>query len=69
LNRLYHCISKIDKNTITGTAEMKYKTMYKELHVNEKWFYLVQDGTRYILAADEVDSPPVSVTHKSHITK
>ena len=69
LNRLYHCISKIDKNTITSTAEMKYKTMYNEVHVDEKWFYLVKDGGRYILAADEVDPPPVSVAHKSHITK
>jgi hypothetical protein len=30
LNRLYHCISKIDKNTITGTAEMRYKARYKD---------------------------------------
>jgi hypothetical protein len=45
LNRLYHCISKIDKNNITSTAEMKYKTMYNEVHVDEKWFYLVKDGT------------------------
>jgi hypothetical protein len=36
LNRLYHCISNIDKNTITGTAEMKYKTMHNEVHVDEK---------------------------------
>jgi hypothetical protein len=69
LNRLYHCISKIDKNTITGTAELKYKTMHNEVHVDEKWFYLVKDGGRYILAANEVDPPPVSVAHKSHITK
>jgi hypothetical protein len=69
LNRRYHSISKIDKNTITSTAEMKYKTMYNEVHVDEKWFYLVKDGGRYILTADEVDPPPVSVAHKSHITK
>jgi hypothetical protein len=33
------------------------------------WFYLVKDGGRYILATDEVDPPPVSVAHKSHIAK
>jgi hypothetical protein len=42
LNRLYHCNSKIDKNTITGTVKLKYKTMYNEVHVDEKWFYLVK---------------------------
>jgi hypothetical protein len=69
LNRLYRCISKIDKNTITSTAEMKYKSMYNEVHVDEKWLYLVKDGGQYILTADEVDPPLVSVAHKSHITK
>jgi hypothetical protein len=48
---------------------MKYKTMYNEVHVDEKWFYLVKDGGRYILSADEVDPTPASVAHKSHITK
>ena len=43
--------------------------MHNDVHVDEKWFYLVKDGGRYILAADEVDPPPVSVAHKSHITK
>jgi hypothetical protein len=38
-------------------------------HIDEKWFYLVKDGGRYIVAADEVDPPLVSVAHKSHITK
>jgi hypothetical protein len=33
LNRLYHCISKIDKNTITGATGMKYKTMHNEVHI------------------------------------
>jgi hypothetical protein len=59
LNRLYHCMSKIDKNTITSTDEMKYKTMYNEFHVHEKWFYLVKDGTQNKLSADEVDPPLV----------
>jgi hypothetical protein len=44
LNRLYHCISKIDGNTINGVNGLKYKTFYNEVHVDEKWFYLVQDS-------------------------
>jgi hypothetical protein len=33
----------LTKNTIIGSAEMKYKTMYNEVHVDEKWFYLVKE--------------------------
>jgi hypothetical protein len=47
LNRLYHRISKINRNTINGVTGLKYKTFYNEVHVgDEKWFYLVQDGGR-----------------------
>jgi hypothetical protein len=63
LKRLYHCISKIYQKTITGATEMKYMTMHNEVYVDEKWFYLVQDGEQYILTAYEY------VAHKSHITK
>jgi hypothetical protein len=43
LNRcLYHCISKIDRNTINGVTGLKYKTFYNEVHVDEKWFFLVR---------------------------
>jgi hypothetical protein len=54
LNRLYHCISKVDRNTINRVTGLKYKTFYNEVHVNEKWFFLVQDGGQYYLNADEV---------------
>jgi hypothetical protein len=43
--------------------------MNNEVHIDEKWFNLVQDGGKYILAADEVDPALVSVAHKSHVTK
>jgi hypothetical protein len=69
LNRLYHCISKIDRNTVQAATGMKYKTMYNEVHVDEKWFYLVRDGGRYYLAADEDPPDAIAVRHKSHITK
>jgi hypothetical protein len=70
LNCLYHCISKIDRNTINGVTRLKYKTFYNEVHVDEKWFFLVQYGGRYYLTADEVVPPrTISVQHKSHITK
>jgi hypothetical protein len=69
LNRLYHCISKINRNTINGVTGLKYKIFYNEVHVDEKWFFLVQDGGRYYLTADEAPRHTISVQHKSHITK
>jgi hypothetical protein len=39
---LYHCLSKNDRNTLTGVSGLKFKTFYNEVHVDEKWlFYLV----------------------------
>jgi hypothetical protein len=69
LNCLYHCISKINRNTINDVTGLKYKTFYNEVRVDEKWFFLVQDGGRYYLTADEVPPPTISVQYKSHITK
>jgi hypothetical protein len=42
LYQLHQCLSKIDKNTISGTTGMKYKTMYDEVHIDDKWCYLVK---------------------------
>jgi hypothetical protein len=49
-----------------------FKDQMNTVHIDEKWFFLCQDGARYILVEDK-DSPeadPVRRTrHKSHITK
>ena len=39
-----------------------------EVDVDEKWFFLCQEGARYILVNDE-KNPYRSVKHKSHIEK
>ena len=67
--RLYHCLSKIDRNTLTGVIGLKFKTFYNEVHVDEKWFYLVRDNARYYLTPNEPTPAPKTVQHKSHITK
>ena len=66
--RLDPCLSKIDMTSLNGVAGLKYTTMYNEIHLDEKWFYLVQEGARYYLLCDELP-PTKSVQHKSHITK
>ncbi|KAG7345259.1 hypothetical protein IV203_032790 [Nitzschia inconspicua] len=68
-DRLRHCLAKIDKTTIHGVPRMKFKSMYNEIHVDEKWFYLVQVNSRCLLAFDEAKPAAKYVTHKSHITK
>jgi hypothetical protein len=67
--RLYHCLSKIDRNTLTGLSGLKFKMFYNQVHVGEKWFYLVQDHSQYYLTANEAPPPMKTVQHKSHITK
>jgi hypothetical protein len=67
--RLYHCLSKIDRNTLTGVSGLKFKTFYNEVHVDEKWFYLVRDNAPYYLTPNEPTPAPKTVQHKSHITK
>ena len=38
------------------------------IHIDEKWFYLMKDGQRFIIAADE-EEPYRHVQHKSFLTK
>ena len=38
------------------------------IHINEKWFYVMKDGQRFIIAADE-EEPYRHVQHKSFLTK
>ena len=68
--RIDHCLSKIDPATANDEATtMKYHFMDKEVHIDEKWFYLCRDGASYILVTDEEEPPERYVKHKSHIEK
>jgi hypothetical protein len=67
--RLYHCLSKIDQNTLTGVSGLKYKAFCNEVHVDEKWFYLVRDNARYYLTPNKPLPHTKTVQHKSHIMK
>jgi len=67
--RMLHALEKIDPNAINSrTQTMKCQTLYNEIHVDEKWFYVCRDGESYICCSDE-DPPERKVGHKSHITK
>jgi len=73
VKRLEHAMSKINLNTTTATrhgpAEPKFTTLFDEVHVDEKWFFLCRDGESYILISDVEEPPERCVKHKSHVAK
>ena len=69
LSRLLMATSFIkEKEGKEGEYEYEYEDMYDLVHVDEKWFYLSQDGQRFVLTDDE-KNPHRTVKHKSHVTK
>jgi len=71
--RMLHCLERIDPLTINSNGRtqqtLKHVDQHDEVHVDEKWFFVCNDGESYILVADEEEAPKRSVNHKSHITK
>lgn len=65
--RIDHCISKINPSRPANTPR-RYRNMYDEVHVDEKWFYLTEDGQTFILAEGE-PLPQRKVRHKGYILK
>ena len=46
----------------------KYQDMHNQIHLDEKWFFLIQEKERYLLLPEE-KNPKHCIEHKSHITK
>jgi hypothetical protein len=65
--RFDFCISQINNGTL-HLRHPKYCAQYDKVHIDEKWFYLTQDGERYILAPGE-EPPKRHVKHKNFILK
>ena len=63
MSRMELALSFIDKNNTS-----KFKNMEDLIHINEKWFYLMKDGQRFIIAANE-EEPYRHVQHKSFLMK
>ena len=47
MSRMELALSLVDKNNTT-----KFENMEDLIHIDEKWFYLMKDGQRFIIAAD-----------------
>ena len=63
MSRMELALSFIDKNNTS-----KFKNMEDLIHIDEKWFYLMKDGQRFIIGADE-EEPYRHVRHRSFLTK
>ena len=63
MSRMELALSFIDKNNTS-----KFENMEDLIHIDEKWFYHMKDGQRFIIAADE-EEPFRHVQHKSFLMK
>ena len=63
VSRMELALSFINKNNTS-----KFEHMEDLIHVDEKWFYLTNDGQRFIIVADEAE-PYRHVQHKSFLMK
>jgi hypothetical protein len=68
LDRIDYALSQINQATINTRGPMKFQDLEDVAHGDEKWFYLCEDGEKYILVDDE-DDPKRHTRHKGYITK
>ncbi|XP_074300824.1 uncharacterized protein LOC141632149 [Silene latifolia] len=65
-NRLIFSLSKLSYDRISNS--LKFKDMGNIVHIDEKWFYITQDGAKFFLLSEEID-PYRHCQSKSFITK
>ncbi|XP_074293660.1 uncharacterized protein LOC141620774 [Silene latifolia] len=65
-NRLIFSLSKLSYDKISNS--LKFKDMGNIVHIDEKWFYISQDGATFFLLSEEID-PYRHCQSKSFITK
>ena len=63
MSRMELALSFIEKNNTS-----KFENMEDLIHIDEKWFYLMKDGQRFIIAADK-EEPYRHVQHKLFLMK
>ena len=67
--RLEYVWSKVDADHFyTLRGDLMYQKMYNDIHVDEKWFYLIKEGRKFYLAYDE-EKPYISQQSKGSVPK
>ncbi|XP_074305271.1 uncharacterized protein LOC141640361 [Silene latifolia] len=64
--RLYFSLSKLSYDRIS--CSLKFKDMSNIIHIDEKWFYIIEDQAKFFLLMEE-DTPYRACKSKSFITK
>jgi len=71
--RMLHALERIDPTTLNHNTRnnncMKFSELLDEVHIDEKWFFVCNDGESYTLVTDEEEPPKRAVSHKNHICK
>ena len=65
--RLEYALQQIAQGRNTRSA-MVFKDQMDVVHVDEKWFFIIKEGQRYILVADEIP-PPMYTRNKNSLEK
>ena len=72
--RLDYAWTKVDDECFANTHNTRdsdvlyYDKCYNDIHVDEKWFYLIKEGKRFYLAHDE-EEPYITQQHKGTMPK
>ena len=61
-------ISDLPQHVTRQSIQRTFKDSMNYVHIDEKCFYLIKDGAKYLLVFDE-EPPTLSVTHKKNIRK
>ena len=56
LHRFLFTSAQINKATVASRGQPKYQELFDRVHTDEKWFWICQDGEKYILV--EGEEPP-----------
>ena len=72
--RLDYAWTKVDDECFSNSHNTRdgdvlyYDKCYNDIHVDEKWFYLIKEGKRFYLAHDE-EEPYITQQHKGTMPK
>ena len=69
VKRMERCIYMIDGSHGWDDRQLRFKSLDDWIHVDESWFYLMEDGTSLLRVPEiEVAANP-KIMHKSHVEK
>ena len=68
LDRLHYALEMIQPQPNATRNGLHFNNMFNYVHIDEKWFYVIRDGAKYLLVFDE-KPPKLTTRHKKKISK